>query len=231
MAQPTSNEELQLKRRARRRLIGAVVLVLVVVLGLPMVLDNEPRPERQDIDIRIPSPDAGTFKSKIVPIAPAPESRATGKSPTESARPSSPAPAPEAAPREDPAGKSAGPVASAPQVKPEPATSPSKELAQPAKPAAKGEAAGEAKQAPKRKGSHVVQVTALLNAEKAKEIYEQMRVAGIKAYTEVVTTEKGDVTRVRAGPFATREEAEKARSQLQSIGLDGKVTARKGSPE
>jgi DedD protein len=72
----------------------------------------------------------------------------------------------------------------------------------------------------------VVQVTALLNAEKAKEIHEQIRAAGIKSYTEVVTTAKGDVTRVRAGPFATRAEAEKARSQLHTLGLDGKVTAR-----
>jgi DedD protein len=71
-----------------------------------------------------------------------------------------------------------------------------------------------------------VQITALLNAEKAKEIHDKVSAAGIRSYTEVVTTTKGDVTRVRAGPFATREEAEKARSQLQSLGLDGKVTAR-----
>ena len=75
-------------------------------------------------------------------------------------------------------------------------------------------------------GNAVFAATALRNAERAKEIYEKINAAGIKSYTEVVTTDKGDVTRVRAGPFATREEAEKARDQLQALGLDGKVTAR-----
>ena len=43
------------KKRARRRLIGAVALVLAAVIGLPMVLDSEPKPLAQDIDIKIPS--------------------------------------------------------------------------------------------------------------------------------------------------------------------------------
>jgi len=46
---------------------------------------------------------------------------------------------------------------------------------------------------------------------------------GVKTYTEVVSTKTGDVTRVRAGPFATREAAEKARAQLKKAGLDGHV--------
>lgn len=227
MAQPTSNEELQLKKRARRRLIGATVLVMVVVLGLPMVLDTEPKPARQDIDIRIPSPDAGTFKSKIVPVAPAPESKAPAEP---GGRPGSAA---EDAPKEVPSSKSSPRVATAPAPKPEPEPSAPEKTAKEAgtveapKTPARGEAAGDTKQVKKRAtGSHVVQITALLNAEKAKEIHEKVGAAGIKSYTEVVTTAKGDVTRVRAGPFVTREEAEKARIQLQALGLDGKVTAR-----
>jgi DedD protein len=68
----------------------------------------------------------------------------------------------------------------------------------------------------------VVQVAALLNAERAAAIQERMRTAGIKSYTEVVKTARGDVTRVRAGPFPTSEAAENAREQIQRMEFDGK---------
>ena len=57
----------------------------------------------------------------------------------------------------------------------------------------------------------------------AKQVQAQITAAGVKAYTEVVKTSKGDVTRVRAGPFGTRAAAEKARDQLKAIGLSGNV--------
>ena len=71
------------KKRARRRLLGAVALVVAVVIGLPMVLDSEPKPLADDIAIRIPSKDkAGTtteYESVPVPVkapASAPAARA-----------------------------------------------------------------------------------------------------------------------------------------------------------
>src|SRR5688572_4441486 len=70
MARPISDEELQLKRRARRRLIGAIVLVTAVVVALPMVLDSEPKPISGEVTIKIPSPDSGAFSSRVVPVAP-----------------------------------------------------------------------------------------------------------------------------------------------------------------
>jgi DedD protein len=72
----------------------------------------------------------------------------------------------------------------------------------------------------------VVQVIALADAEKAKQMRENIAAAGIKSYTEVVKTSKGDVTRVRAGPFATRVAAEKAREQLKALGMNGNITTR-----
>jgi len=53
------------KKRARRRLIGAVALVLAAIVGLPMLLDSEPRPLPDDIAIQIPS------KDRAAPPAPA----------------------------------------------------------------------------------------------------------------------------------------------------------------
>ena len=59
MAKAISSEELQLRKRARRRLVGAIALVLVVVVFLPMMLDNEPKPISQDIAISIPPAEGG----------------------------------------------------------------------------------------------------------------------------------------------------------------------------
>lgn len=53
----TADPVLPEKKRARRRLVGAVALVLAVVIVLPMVLDSEPKPLADDIAIQIPSRD------------------------------------------------------------------------------------------------------------------------------------------------------------------------------
>ena len=71
MARAISDEELSLKKRARRRLIGAIILVTAVVVVLPMILDSEPKPDNQDVSIRIPSPDATPFNPKVAPVIPA----------------------------------------------------------------------------------------------------------------------------------------------------------------
>src|SRR5689334_14781739 len=83
MARTISDEELQLKRRARRRLIGAIVLVTAIIVVLPMVLDSEPRQTTgQEVSVQIPAPDSGGFTSKVVPLSPATGSRPDSKAPT-----------------------------------------------------------------------------------------------------------------------------------------------------
>jgi DedD protein len=221
MARPVSDEELQLKKRARRRLVGAIVLVTAVAVVLPMVLDSEPRPVSQNIDIQIPSPDAAEFKPKGVPSG----TSGSIKAPQESKSASGPATAkPEA---------SLPPIAGLP---PEPASAlPASSKAAPKAPEAKAAESGKdvntvAKEpaavkepASSAAGAYVVQVAALADAGKAKQLEKQMAGSGLKTYTEVVNTQSGEVTRVRAGPFATREAAEKARTQLKKAGMDGTV--------
>jgi DedD protein len=190
MARPISDEELQLKKRARRRLVGAIVLVTVVAVVLPMVLDSEPKPVSQNVNIQIPSPDAGEYKPK----AAAP--------PVEIEKQAS-------APADSPPARKESPAAAATATPPAPAVKSAD-----TSPAAKAAPAG---------GGFVVQVAALADAGRAKQLEKQMASAGVKTYTEVVSTQSGEVTRVRAGPYPTREAAEKARTQLKKAGLDGKV--------
>ena len=72
MAKQLMDDEVSLKRRARRRLIGAVALAIVVVVLLPMVLDSEPKLGGQDIELRIPDKDkVGEFMPRMgIPSAP-----------------------------------------------------------------------------------------------------------------------------------------------------------------
>ena len=67
-SEPT--DDTQLKRRARRRLIGAIALVLLAVILLPMIFDAEKKPLDHDISIQIPN--QGDYVSKAPPVASAP---------------------------------------------------------------------------------------------------------------------------------------------------------------
>ena len=211
MARAISDEELQLKRRARRRLIGAIVLVTVIIVVLPMVLDTEPKPVTRDITVRIPSPDSGTFTSKVLP-APKDAKLASKAADGKAA----------AKPIEERKSVAASSDPASPESVKEAPRATAKETPKPARAAP----AKAPKLAAAPEGQFVVQVIALADAEKAKQMQAKITAAGIKAYTEIVKTAKGDVTRVRAGPFATREAAETARAQLKAIGMSGNVTTR-----
>ena len=80
MSKELSVEEQNLKRKTRHRLMGATTLTLVMVVVLPMVLDNEPKPIGQNISLDIPQPE------KIEPVAPEPAASA----PVEVATPTTP---------------------------------------------------------------------------------------------------------------------------------------------
>ncbi|MGW8183322.1 MAG: SPOR domain-containing protein [Burkholderiales bacterium] len=194
MARTISDEEVQLKRRARRRLIGAIVLVTAMVVLLPMVLDTEPKPSGEEVAVRIPSPGSGTFSPKL-PESPAPQTES--KAPPPQAKPEQPAPAPAPTPKPAPPKKAAKVEPAPTQAAPKPAST-----------------------------QYVIQVIALADADKAKQLREKIAAAGVKSYTEVVKTVKGDVTRVRAGPFEDRKAAEKAQKQLKAIGLSGNITTK-----
>ena len=231
MAKSISEEELQLRKRARRRLIGAIALVTIVAVFLPMVLDHEPKPVSQDVSIQIPSPNAGTFTSKIVPVVPrASDTKSRDKPRSElstkhegTAVPVAGSAADAAPPAYDT--EAAPPVKAAPQkpmAQAKTVSKPPKSEGQPIA-AEKPKAPDQTKSEVKDSGVFVVQVAALNDADKARQMQEQIAAAGVKSYTEVVPTTKGSVTRVRAGPFASRDEAEKVRDKLKGMGLIGNI--------
>jgi DedD protein len=209
--------ETGLKKRARRRLVGATALALLAVIVLPLVMDKEPRPVADDIQIRIPSQDAAAFTSRIVPAKPA----ATPLPTIEATVPAtSPAVAPPAANPPVPATNSAAVTANAaapvsaaadaaakPAPKP-PATKPAQDTPPPA-PAADKDM------------RWVVQLGAYHDQANIKALRAKVKELGYASYTEDVETSHGTRTRVRAGPFANRDAALKAQQRLKKIGAGG----------
>ncbi|HET9340284.1 MAG TPA: SPOR domain-containing protein [Casimicrobiaceae bacterium] len=101
MADPADLNLDELKRRGRRRLIGAIVLALVAAVVVPMLLESDPRPLGEDVTVRIPPVDEGKFVSKLGeprPKADAPKAAPPAPAPSPSVASSSPTPAREAAP-------------------------------------------------------------------------------------------------------------------------------------
>ena len=216
MAKSVSEEELQLKKRARRRLIGAIALVAAVTAVLPMILDSEPKPGPQDISIQIPSPEPkGTAVAKVAPSVP-PKAETPAKSEAEKVEAQPPATAKAAAkPADNP-----NDVALSRSQKAAP------DKARPKAPEKTAEKTPVPAAVPKAgPGAFFIQVIALSEADKAKQVQQKIAAAGVRAYTESVSAGSGQVTRVRAGPFATRDEADKAQARLQGIGFEGKVAA------
>ena len=116
MAEPDDLNLDELKRRGRRRLIGAIVLALVAAVVVPMLLENEPKPLGEDVSVRIPPVDEGKFVSKLRENRPKAESAKVAPAATTPAATTpaaAPPAAPAAAPEAEPAAKEATPAAPA----------------------------------------------------------------------------------------------------------------------
>jgi len=65
MAEPADINVDELRRRARRRLVGAVVLALGVAVVVPMLLETEQKPLGEDVSVKIPPIDDGKFVNRL----------------------------------------------------------------------------------------------------------------------------------------------------------------------
>lgn len=211
-AQPESVEVL--RRRAKNRLIGAAILVLIGVVGFPLLVDKQPRPVTVDLPIEIPD------RNKVMPLAvpemPAPQTAteaASAPAVVASAPAAQVAPVPEKAaekPAEKPAAKAA--------AKPAPATKEPK--------AGKSEAKADAKKTESKsahEGRYVVQVGSFADESRAREVRNKLERAGLKNYTQAVETKDGRRIRVRAGPYASKAEADRAAEKLKRLDLPAAV--------
>jgi DedD protein len=223
-----------MRKRAKHRLIGAVVLVLIGVIGFPLLFDTQPRPVAVDIPIEIPG--KNTVKPLVMPApaATAPKVAASAPAAVEDkvATPSSLTPREEIVSEKPAAPATPAPSAIKTEVKPEPrvvakAPASSDEAAR-AKALLEGKPVVAAPVAPKAastelEGRLVVQVGAFADEAKAREVRQKLERAGLKTYTQVADTKDGKRIRVRVGPFATKADADKAAGKIKGLDLPAAI--------
>lgn len=77
-----------------------------------------------------------------------------------------------------------------------------------------------------QEGAFVIQLGAFSDVSKAKQQQQNLVANGIRAYTETIRVGNNEMTRVRIGPFATRDAAEAEHERLKKTGLSGVVTTK-----
>lgn len=224
-----SDTPADLKKRARRRLVGAIALALLAIIVLPVVMNHEPKPASQDIQIKIPSqePDG------VVPHTPSPQS--LPPSPVMQTPPKIDAAAPSDMPQvenkterklalsatEPQQSAVRSDAASAPVAKPNEKTVP--EQVTPVRNLEETHAAAVINGMDER---WLVRLGAYQNAANVKQLLAKVKEAGIPAYAEKFDAANGSRTRVLAGPFNSRVAAEKAQNRIKKLGVDGTVMAK-----
>ena len=245
----------EMRQRARHRLLGAAVLVLVGVVGFPLLFDTQPRPVPVNVAMDIPD------RHKVAPLV-VPQQEANTPRAAEPAtsgldageevvasRPRSAPAASQPAARVEPKvpAKAETPAESKPEPKPEPKPAPKAEAKPESKPeprpdpkparqddAARARALLEGRNpqpsaapaaAREEQGRFIVQVGAFADADKAREVRDRLERSGLKTYTQVVDTKDGKRTRVRVGPFTSRVDADKAAGRVKGAGLSASVLA------
>jgi len=224
------------QQRARHRLIGAAVLVLIAVVGLPRILDNKPKSSPNDIAVNIvtslPIPGTET-KAETKP-----EDKPKTEVVTESAKDTSKL---VATPEVKPESKSDSKAEVKPEAKVE-AKAETKPVAPVAnKSGALGLAAGEEvvavaaapKADPKPKtddvakpavsngsSKYVIQIGAFSSEERAKGWIAKLKDQKIPNYVLNKTGSDGTKLFVlRAGPYTDKEAAEAAEKKIKAMGL------------
>lgn len=196
------DQELNLKKRARRRLVGAIALVLLMIIVLPMILKDRAATNPQEkITISLPSeqqtvtPAAPSdFDSRIVPVEPSAALPQT----TETSEPAAPS-------KVDPEASVAI------------AEKPASDKAPPVKQVNKTNADVNHK--------YYVQIGVFSDEANVKQLQSKLSDLGYKSQTEKIDTAKGKKIRLRTQLFADRNEAAIALQNIKDAGLTGMVVS------
>jgi DedD protein len=217
-----NEQELILKKRARRRLVGAIALVLLMVIILPQVLQDRALLAQQE-PIKITMPELVNTPAEVEVNNPVVSSAVSQQPEPEAVTAASPESPVEVASENKAADMKAPAVEAAPVVAKKTENKPVQETE--TKVAVKvPEASKSPLPAPsKSQETFSVQVGVYSDAENVKRLQEQLKQAGFSTHTEKVKTPKGDSLRLKAGSFKSREDAVAALDKIKAIGLSGIV--------
>ncbi|MBZ1349224.1 SPOR domain-containing protein [Alcaligenaceae bacterium LF4-65] len=231
----------EMRVRARRRLAGAVALVLTAVIVLPMLLDSEPAPVATNIPIRIPDRQAAPFG----PNAPEPPAAVEPTAVAQATPGAAPAPGATAAVSDDPKPElKVDPKRTDPPTRTEPPKAASPALSarsadgeralallegRPVRPAGASPTPAQtaAPRPPPAAGNFVVQAMSLDSADDAQRQRGKLLASGVSnAFVDGPVNVNGNPKyRVRIGPFPSREAAQAAQTRLRTLGYSGAFIA------
>ncbi len=215
------------RTRARRRLIGAALLVGVGIIGFPLLFETQPRPIAVDIPIEMaprdhlppqkPTPQKGTVATPPrvagpVVAEPVVEPTAEAALPASSAHPQHPL-------RRRCPHRPLGPPPRRPTARPR------RSVPRPCSKASRSRRWPHplALRRSRRPGASSFRPVPTPTPATLREARQKVEKLGLKTYTQVVETESGARTRVRVGPFDTRDEAEKAAARIKTSGLAANI--------
>jgi DedD protein len=210
-----------MRRRARHRLIGASVLVVLGVVGFPVLFDTQPRPV--SVDIAVDIPDRATAKPLVDTSTPKPLSASAGLDAKEEVVPDAKAEAKPDVKPETAMAAAAGAAAVAAVV---PKAETKSELAKADnKPAVKADAKPATKPSDSKDtgARFVVQAGTFSDDGKLRETRNKLEKAGITTYTQVIESKEGRRVRVRVGPFTKRDDADKMANKIKQLQLQPQV--------
>jgi DedD protein len=199
----------------KHRIAGAIILVSLAVIFVPMLLDESGSTAENQTLTKIPERDAADTKVVIAPVVPpVPES---GKTP--SIEPETPAAVPE---------KSAS-VAKSETISPEPKIPATHTAAVERKTDNTAKAkpvAAKPSDVDRISKGWVVQVGTFSNADNAGRLRDKLQGQGYSVNSESVTVQGNKAVRLRVGPYRDKAAASKAQAQLQKeLSIQGVVLA------
>lgn len=220
---------LQLKKRARRRLVGAIAIAGLAAVVLPMVMDEEPKQQVQDVQIRIPGQEQTPFNPKVGKPRVSAAASEKAALPERSETVALPAELPVSKPAEKASDKASDrpadkPAEKKPEKAPEKAVHADKPSSKPAERPAEKPAEKPSKSADS--GQYLILIGAFSNPANVKQLQTKIGELNIKVITEPLDSPTGKKVRVRAGPFSSREAADKALEKMKRIGVGGVVAAK-----
>lgn len=196
-----------MERHLKERLVGAVVIVIIGVVFIPVLLNGPGESDRPvERDLTLPSGDG--VRTVTLPVGGSDGEPAPMPAPA-AGEPVAPRPDAGAVQRPLDSGPTASKSASSTQARPEPA---------PVKPAPKP-----SPEPSPGAGQWAVQVGSFSRLDNARRLAEQLKSGGFDAYLSRVVTDAGTMHRVRVGPVADRDAAEALLKKLTRAGQKGRV--------
>ncbi|QWD60855.1 SPOR domain-containing protein [Polynucleobacter sp. MWH-UH35A] len=201
------------QQRARHRLIGAAVLVLIAVVGLPRILDSKPKSSPNDIAVNIvtslPIPGAETKveeKPKVeAPVESVKEASTAAVAPTSEVKPEAKSVAP-AVNKSATLGLAAGEEVVAPSTPKADSKSKADDVAKSA--------------APNGATKYIIQIGAFASEANVKALSARLKNQNIPSYTlNKAGADGAKIFLVRAGPFTDKDAAEAAEKKIKAMGL------------